>query len=238
MSPTTTWISCRRAAMRATPAAQPHGFAGATSIGTDVRRPAFYGGRAAQASEAGRILSSVPGADENSRRRSGAGQTHGGRIGRPRRRRRGLGGHGPAIALHGRNGRNGYGPRPDRVLRRDLGRDDGGDDVALRDPGSLRIRANGRTAKGMAGCHWSACGYVPRCVADLRRLVLRDLHRGENALAESGSRGWTGSGSGRLLLPEPDQTGEPGPLPRAVRTARAASLQPDAERRCRRRALR
>src|SRR6058998_49001 len=58
-------------------------------------------------------------------------------------------GHGPAIALHGRNERNGHGPRPDRVLRRDLGRDDGGDDASLRDPRSARVRANGRTAKGM-----------------------------------------------------------------------------------------
>src|SRR6266403_5279692 len=236
MSPTTTWISRRRAAMRATKA-RACGFAVATSIGTDVRRPAFYAGRAAQASEAGRILSSVSSADEGPRRPTGTGQTHGGRIRRPRRRRRGLGGHGPAIAPHGRNGRNGYGPRPDRVFRRDLGRDDGGDDAALRDPSSPRVRANGRTAKGMAGCHWSACRYVPRCVADLRRGVLRDLHRCENALAEPGSGGWTGSGSGRRLLPQPDQTGEPGPLPRAVRAARAASLQPDAERRRRRRAL-
>src|SRR6266849_5178561 len=120
----------------------------------------------------------------------------------------------------------------------DLGRDDGGDDVALRDPGGPRVRANGRTAKGMAGCHWSACRYVPRRVADLRRGVLRDLHRCENALAEPGSGGWTGSGSGRRLFPQPDQTGEPGPLPRAVRAAWAASLQPDAERRRRGRALR
>src|SRR5713101_92317 len=115
MSPTTTWISCLRAAMRAT-AAPPRGFDIATSIGTDGQRPAFYGSRAAQASEAGRILSSVPGADESPRRQSGASQTHGGRVGRPRCRRRGLGGHGPAIALHGWHGRNGNGPRPDRVL--------------------------------------------------------------------------------------------------------------------------
>src|SRR5437773_6567547 len=223
--------------MRAT-AAPPRGFDVATSIGTDGRRSPFYGGRAAQASEAGRILSSVPGADERPRRQSGASQTYGGRIGRPRGRRRGLGGHGPGIALHGWHGWNGPGPRPDRVLRHDLGRDDGGDDVTFRDPGGPRVRANGRTAKGMAGCHWSACRYVPRRVADLRRGVLRDLHRGENALAEPGSGGWTGSGSGRPLFPQPDQTGEPGPLPRAVRAAWAASLQPDAERRCGRRALR
>src|SRR6058998_3763152 len=136
--------------MRATPA-RVGGFAVATSIRTDVRRPTPSGDRARQASEAGRILSSVPSADEGPRRPTRTGQTYGGRIGRPRRRRRGLGGHGPAIALHGRNGRNGYGPRPDRVLRRDLGRDDGGDDAALRDPSSARVRANGRTAKGMAG---------------------------------------------------------------------------------------
>ncbi len=172
--------------------------------------------------------------DEGPRRRAGAGQTHGGRLGRPRGRRRGLGGHGPALARHGRNGRNGHGPGPDRVLRRDLGRDDGGDDAALRDSRGPRVRANGRTAKGMAGCHWSACPHVPRRVADVRRGVLRDLHRGENALAQPGRGGWTGSGAGRRLLPQPDQAGEPGPLPRAVRAAWAASLQPDAERRCRR----
>src|SRR5215475_8206813 len=56
------------------------------------------------------ILSSVPSADEGPRRLTGTGQAHGGRIGRPRCRRRCLGGHGPAIALHGRNGRNGHGP--------------------------------------------------------------------------------------------------------------------------------
>src|SRR2546428_11246306 len=144
--------------MRAT-AAPPRGFDVATSIGTDGRRPAFYGSRAAQASEAGQILSSVPGADESPRRQSGASQTHGGRVGRPRCRRRGLGGHGPAIALHGWHGRNGNGPRPDRVLRHDLGRDDGGDDVALPDPRGPRGCANGRTAEGVGGCHWGAWRY-------------------------------------------------------------------------------
>src|SRR5206468_1750059 len=97
-------------------------------------RPTPPSTRAGQTSEAGRILSSVPSADEGPRRPTGTGQTYGGRIGRPRCRRRRVGGHGPAIALHGRNGRNGHGPRPDRVLRRDLGRDDGGDDAALGDP--------------------------------------------------------------------------------------------------------
>src|SRR4029453_8069903 len=163
MSPTTTWISCRRAAMRATKA-RAGGFAVTTSIETDVRRPAFYCGRAVPASEAGRILSSVPGADESSGRQSGASQTHGGRVGRPRCRRRGPGVHGPTIAIYGWHGRNGHGPRPDRVLRHDLGRDDGGDDVTLRDPGGPRVRANGRTATRMAGRHWSARGHVPRRV--------------------------------------------------------------------------
>src|SRR5918996_3584040 len=124
MSPTITWISSRRAATRATKA-PPHGFAVATSIETDVRRPALHGDRARQASEAGGILSGVPSAGERPRRQTGAGQAHGGGIGRPRRRRPRLGAHGPPLALHGRNGRNGYEPRPDRVLRRDLGLDDG-----------------------------------------------------------------------------------------------------------------
>src|SRR5438874_13167554 len=69
------------AAMRATPP-RLGGFAVATSIRTDGRRPAPSGDRA-----------------------------------RP--------------AFHGRNGGNGHGPWPARVLRRDLGRDDGGDDAAL-----------------------------------------------------------------------------------------------------------
>src|SRR5712692_2745573 len=102
--------------MRATPA-WVGGFAVATSIRTDGRRPTPSGDRARQASEAGRILSSVPSADEGPRRPTGTGQTYGGRIGRPRCRRRCVGGHGPAIALHGRNG---HGPRPDRVLCRNL----------------------------------------------------------------------------------------------------------------------
>ena len=139
--------------MRATEAPRC-GFTVATSIRTDVRQPALYGDRAGQASEAGRILSSVPGTDEGLRRPTGAGQAHGGGLGRPRGRRRGLGGHGPPFARHGRNG---HGPRPDRGLRRDLARDDGGDDVALRDPGGPRVRADGRRAKGMAGRHWRAC---------------------------------------------------------------------------------
>ncbi len=50
--------------------------------------------------------------------------------------------------------------------------------------------------------------------------------------------GGTGSGCGRRLLCQLDQARKPSPLPRAVRAAWAASLQPDAERRCRRRALR
>src|SRR5437899_1905463 len=145
--------------MRATPA-RFGGFAVATSIRTDGRRPTPSGDRARQASEAGRILSSVPSADEGPRCPTGTRQTYAGRIGRPRCRRRCVGGHGPAIALHGRNGRNGHGPRLDRVLRRDLGRDDGGDDAALGDPGGPRVRASGRTAKRMAGRHWSACGHV------------------------------------------------------------------------------
>ena len=179
------------------PKGRDEGDGGAGIVGSPSRRVSglMYGGRllhgdrAGQASEAGRILSSVPSADEGPRRQTGAGQAHGGRTGRPRCRRRCVGGHGPPFALHGRNGRNGHGPRPDRVLRRDLGRDDGGDDVALRDPGGPRVRANGRTAKGMAGRHWSACRHVPRRVADLRRGVLRDLHRCENALAQPG-RWW------------------------------------------------
>src|SRR5215475_3272330 len=87
----------------------------------------------------------------------------------------------------------------------------------------------------MAVCHWSACRHVPRRVADVRRGVLRHLHRAENAVAQAAHGGWTGSGSSRRLLREPDQTGEPGPLPRAVRAAWAAALQPDAKRRGRRR---
>src|SRR6266850_8598987 len=200
--------------MRATEA-PTCGFAVVTSIGTDVRRPASYGDRARQAGEAGRILPGVPSADEGPRRRTGTGQAHGGRTGRPRARRRGLGGHGPPFA----HGRNGHGPRTDRVLRRDLGPDDGGDDVALRDPGGPRVRADGRREKGMAGRHWSACRHVPRRVADLRRGVLRDLYRRENALAQPAFGCWTGPRSGRRLLRQPDQTGEPGPLPRAVRAA-------------------
>ena len=222
--------------MRATEAPRC-GFAVATSIRTDGRQPAPHGDRSDQASEGGRILPSVPAADEGPRRPTGAGQAHGGRLGRPCSRRRVLGSHGPPFARHGRNG-HGHGPRPDRGLRRDLARDDGGDDVALRDPGGPRVRADGRGATGMAGRHGSACRHVPRRVAGVRRGVLRRLHRRENALAQPGGGGWTGSGSGRRLLRQPDQTGEPGPLPRAVRTAWAASLQPDAERRCRWRALR
>ena len=60
---TTTWISSRRAAMRARKA-PARGFAVGTSIWTDGRRPALYGDRAGQAREAGRILSGVPSADE------------------------------------------------------------------------------------------------------------------------------------------------------------------------------
>src|SRR5882724_10528535 len=100
------------------------GFAVATSIGTDGR-PASHGDRAGQVRQAGRILSGVPSADEGPRCRTGTGQAHGGCTGRPCGRRRGLGGHDPPFA----HGRNGHGPRPYRVLRRDLGRDDGGDDV-------------------------------------------------------------------------------------------------------------
>src|SRR5439155_7012236 len=194
-----TWISYRRAAMRATPA-RIGGFAVATSIRTDVRRSTPSGHRARPASKAGWILSSVPSADEGPRRPTGTGQTYGGRIGRPRCRRRCVGLHGPALAFHGRNGRNGHGPRPARVLRRDLGRDDGGDDAALGDPGGSRLRANGRTATRMAGRHWSACGHVPRRVADVWRGVLRGLHRPENALAQPACGRWTGAGSGRRLL--------------------------------------
>src|SRR5262249_40932725 len=153
-----------------------------------------------------------------------AGQTHDRRVDRPRRRRRGLGGDDPGIARDGFNGRNGHGPRPDRVLRRELVRDDGGDDAAVGGAGDPRIRASGRTTKGMAGCHWSAGRHVPRRVADLRRGVLRDLRRVENALATPARGGWTGAGARRYLLPEPDQTGKPGALPRVVRAAWAAAL--------------
>src|SRR6266852_5946970 len=125
-------------------------------------------------------------------------------------RRRDVGGHGPPCARHGGNG---HGPRPDRGLRRDLARHDGGDDVALRDPGGPRVRADGRKATGMAGGDGSACPHVPRRVAAVRRGVLRGLHRREHALAQPGAGGWTGSGSGRRLLRQPAQTGEPDPLP-------------------------
>jgi Predicted metal-binding integral membrane protein (DUF2182) len=69
-------------------------------------------------------------------------------------------------------------------------------------------------------------------------VVLCDLHCREDALAEPAGGGWIGAGSGWCLLAHPDQASEPGPLPRAVCAAWAASLQPDAQRRGRRRALR
>src|SRR5207247_1980036 len=69
-------------------------------------------------------------------------------------------------------------------------------------------------------------------------VVLAVAGVGWAVLAQPACRRWTGAGSGRRLLCQPDQTGEPGPVPRAMRAAWAASLQPDAERRCRRRALR
>jgi len=110
----------------------------------------------------------------------------------------------------------------DRVLRRDLGRDDGGDDVALRDPGGPRVCADGRRAKG-----WPvATGVLAATYLGVWLMFgvvwLRGLHRHRDALAQSGRGGGTGSGGGRRLLHQPDQTGEPGPLPRAVRAAWAA----------------
>src|SRR5260370_846773 len=75
-------------------------------------------------------------------------------------------------------------------------------------------------------------GFCPAC-----RVLLKALDARE-ALAQPGYGGRTGSGSGRRLLLQPDQTREPGSLPRAVCAAWATALQPDAERRGRRRALR
>ena len=57
-------------------------------------------------------------------------------------------------------------------------------------------------------------------------MVCYAVHRHENALAPPACGRGTGAGSGRRLLGQPNQTGEPGSVPRAMRAAWAASLQP------------
>src|SRR5215467_14589179 len=86
---------------------------------------------------------------------------------------------------------------------------------------ALRIRLKG---SGPCSAHSS------RQRAWLARLIGLTEYIPARARATPTTMGWSGSGPGRYVLREPDQTGEPGPLPRAVRTAWAAALQPDAER--------
>ena len=119
------------------------------------------------------------------RRQTGAGQAHGGRTGRPRRRRCGLGGHGPSLALHGRDGLGmdmGLGPIESFAATWVVMM------AAMMLPSAIPVVLEfARTAEGrqgMADRHRSARRHVPRRVAAVRRGVLRDLHRRGNALAQ------------------------------------------------------
>jgi len=93
------------------------------------------------------------------------------------------------------------------------------DDAALGDPVVLEFARTARTAKWMAGRHWSACGHVPRvwlifgvvCYAVYTAMKMPWPNQAMVvglALALAG-----------VYSVSPIKTGEPGPVPRALRAA-------------------